>query len=261
MYSGTKSWVWRMLPGALAAALCVSAVPAHASSQTCTNTSVKGVNGYQCIDTTLISDASYCLRSKDDDPRHIRGMKSASALATVAANGQIGSARVYEFKTAAQAEDCYDSVPIKLMQTGDRIVILPNTSDGLTLSILSKSATPPFSVANFSVDLSPGPTVGNLTFYWFGSKNSVDYFVYLADDALGVMNDNDASGATPIEKFVRIEIFKQGAPAICERHRPDVGVTANNIPQIHPWNKGDPTCTVSTNFHEHGTGGGGQDYP
>lgn len=218
---------------------------------------VHGPNMLYCVDTTVVSEKSYCLRSTGHKPEHVRGLQSADALVTL---GKDPHATVIRYESASKADPCYDPTFKAFMAKGDRIVV-SKAGAGLMLQIKNMSAKPARDRFTPALDLHPDAKGGH--FYWTGSRDGIDYFVMLADDKLGRMGRNDKHGVSRIEHFYHIEAFKQGyAPtSACYQSRPDFAGFAETGLNFAEWTSGKPSCDMPASPQQNGQGGGGSGWP
>jgi hypothetical protein len=210
-----------------------------------------------CVDTTVVSEKSYCLRSTGHKPEHVRGLKNSDALVTI---GKDPHATVIRYESASKADPCYDPAFKAFMAKGDRIVV-KKSGAGLALQIRDLSAKPPKDRFTPALDLRPDPKGGN--FYWTGSRDGIDYFVMLADDKLGNMGRNDKHGVKRIEHFYRIEAFKQSyaSDSTCYQARPDFPGFPETGLNFAEWTQGQASCDLPASPQQNGSGGGGSGWP
>jgi hypothetical protein len=218
-----------------------------------------GADGAWCVDTSLISNGSYCLRSSGHKPAHERGQRSPDALVTFGdAKTPLGAAVVDGYDAPQAGDPCYDPTFAPFMAPGDHITI-SRSRGGLVLQISDEAAQRDrFAPA---LDLQPDPAGG--AFYWSGSRDGVDYFVLLADDQLGQLGRLDADSVPRIEHYYRIEAFRQDWPpdSACHAERPDTPASPETGLNFFTWRQGDATCDILPALQQNGSSGGSHGIP
>lgn len=263
-----------------ASAKSLSSAPPQQSMLTCNDPlnpekSGDGKSGFYCIGSSLVESTSYCLRDSQHDAMHVRKMADPEALLTLTPERKLGSAEIVKLQKPASGACSKQPFTVAGAREGDWFVIVKEeNSDDLVLHLFDASTdrkvvdtdewkTTP---SKFDLTLTAGSRWGakknqeagknKSEFYWQGEKDGVAYFVMLADDRRGKMNQTDAPNVPRIERYYYIEAYTKDSA--CADERPDRGAHFREWPAT---SQGDSTCDVRGDLTENGTGSGGHDYP
>lgn len=218
----------------------------------------RGDHGFRCIETTEISEESFCLRKTGLDPIHVRGGKTADAFVTPnAPSGQLGYAVVDGEPEGGNGVCTPDVV---FMESGQLIHIEKKGGDKLQMQFLPVNMKLQFPVSDpIELTLHRGGKQ-NLYFYAKGTYKGVDFYLMVTDDFNGFMNADDAANVGRIEHYFRIEAFANGA---CQDHRPDAGPAdgSSYFQNFYQWTTNSGACNSKGHSDENGSGGGGHQWP
>ena len=181
---------------------------------------------------------SYCLRSTQHNPVHIRELTSDAPLVT----NNVANGFDIKYKLSGL---CGNGAGANQIQDGDRVSISPNFFLTVTRG--------PNMIFKEKLFANPGPNA----LYMKATHEDLEYFIMIMDDKVG---HPTSVSKTPIDKFYWIETYSSGDVS-CKAHRPDES-SGNTLTNFAPWNDRQAgTCGGVPVPAQVGSGSGGQPNP